>query len=101
MPTALEITNTVQDGVIKAVETSQRWTLGTVRKTAEAFDGFLPEAPKLPLVDRLPTPKQALDAGFNFAERLLAAQRSFVTEVASLTSKTPPVIVTPAKKASA
>jgi len=100
MPTATEITNSVQDGVIKAVETSQRWTLGAVRKTADALDGMLPDPPKLPLIDRLPSPKQAVDTSFAFVERILAAQHSFASEMATLATRGPST-VPPAKKASA
>lgn len=100
MPTALEITNSVQDGVVKAVETSQRWTLGATRKTADTFDGMIPDAPKLPLVDRLPSPQQAVDAGFGFVERILATQRAFASEMAALATRPAPAVPT-AKKAGA
>ena len=36
--TAIEMTEKIQDGVIKAVETSQDWTLGALKSTASAFD---------------------------------------------------------------
>ena len=52
----LDITTTLQDGVLKAVETSQRWTLGALRKTTEAMEGMIPETPKLPLFTACPRP---------------------------------------------
>ncbi len=99
MPTALDITTTLQDGVLKAVETSQRWTLGALRKTTEAMEGMIPETPKLPLVDRLPSPTQAVDTSFDFVERLLSVQRSFTKDVTSLVTKdtASPVVVAPKK----
>ena len=48
MPTATEITETVQDGIMKVVETSQRLTLEALGAAVSTIDGFLPEMPKVP-----------------------------------------------------
>lgn len=84
MTTVLEVTETVQNGVLKVVETSGQWTLGALRTTASAFDGVAPAIPALPYADKLPTPEQVVDTSFRFAERLLGAQRSFVAGLAAL-----------------
>ena len=81
MPTVMELTETVQGGVIKAVEASQRWTLGALRTTTSAFDGAMPKMPTLPFADKLPTPQETIDASYSFAERLMSAQKSFVSEL--------------------
>jgi hypothetical protein len=50
----------------------------------KAFDEFVPESPALPFAELFPSPQQALDATFGFAERLLANQRSFASDLASV-----------------
>jgi|HubBroStandDraft_6_1064221.scaffolds.fasta_scaffold1492111_1 hypothetical protein len=93
--TATELTEKVQDGVLKAVETSQRWTLQALRTTSSAFDGVLPDTSKIPFADKLPTPTETVDMTFAFTGRLLEAQHAFVSSLLEL-SDTARV---PAKKA--
>ena len=93
MTTAAEFTETVQDGILKAIETGQRMTLEAVSVAASTFDGILPERPAVPFTTTLATPQEALDAGFTFAERLLDSQKKFLTEMATIV-----VPATPAKK---
>ena len=99
--TALEITETIQNGVLKVVETGQAWTLGAVRSTTGAFDGMVPDPTWMPLADRLPTPKDAIDQSFTFAERVLEAQRSFLTELVGILPGAPAPAAAPAKKTTA
>ena len=87
MTTVLELTETMQGGVVKAVEASQRWTLGALRTTTSAFDGAMPNMPKMPFADKLPTPKESVDVSFNFAEKLLKAQKSFLSELTTIYDK--------------
>lgn len=98
MPIAIDITESMQNGVLKAVETGQRLTVDAAKVAAATLDGFWPERPATPFADSLPTAQEALDSSFRFAERLLAAQRSFVSELASLTAS-PAAPAAPAKKA--
>jgi hypothetical protein len=86
MTTATEITESVQEGVLKAIETTQRWTLEAFRTAASTFESLVPNRPSLPLADKLPEPKEAVDSGFDFAEKVLASHRSFATELASIGS---------------
>ena len=95
MPTATEITETVQDGIMKVVETSQRLTLEALGAAVSTIDGFMPEMPKMPFAKSIPSPKTTLDTTFKFAERLMASQKSFLTEIATLTE---PVAAPAAKK---
>ncbi len=98
MMTAIEMTEKVQGGVLKAVETSQNWTLGALRSTSSAFDTMKPDAAKLPFADKLPSPGEAVDVTFGFWSKLLDAQHAFVSGVAEI--YTPPTTtVTAAKKA--
>jgi hypothetical protein len=90
---ALELTEKVQDGVVKAVETSQKWTLGAVRSTSSAFDTFRPDTSRIPFVDKLPTPAEAVESSFSFADRLLAAQHAFVSGLVDLSMPESPAPV--------
>ena len=92
--TELEMTKKIQDGVLKAVETSQEWTLGALKTTTSAFDGFQPNLSWLPFADKIPSPTATIDTTFAFAGKLLQAQHSFLAGLAGLaTPATPPVVV--------
>jgi hypothetical protein len=76
--TAIEITEKIQGGVLKAVETSQAWTLGALRSTSSAFDGIKPDPSLIPFADKVPTASETLDVAFGFAGKLLDAQHAFL-----------------------
>ena len=87
--TALEMTEKVQDGVVKVVETTQNWTLGALKSTSSAFDTFRPDMSRIPLVDKLPSPKETVDATFSFAEKLMSAQHAFLSSVVDMSMPEP------------
>jgi hypothetical protein len=89
--TAIEITEKLQGGVLKAVETSQAWTLGALRTTSSAFDGIKPDPSLIPFADKVPTATETLDLAFGFWGKLLDAQHSFLNGVVE-------VYLPPAKK---
>jgi hypothetical protein len=62
---------------------------------------MIPSSPRLPLIDRLPSPTVAVDTSFDFVERLMGAQRAFTMDVASLMAKKPAPPVVTTKKATA
>jgi len=82
--TAIEITEKIQGGVLKAVETSQAWTLGALRSTSTAFDAIKLDASAIPFSDKVPSATETLDVTFSFWGKLLEAQRSFLTGVADV-----------------
>ncbi len=92
--TAVEMTEKVQDGVMKAVETSQRLTLEALRTTTSAFDGVMPDTSKVPFADKLPTASETIDMTFAFTGRLLEAQHAFLSSLVEMSSAP----ATPAKK---
>jgi hypothetical protein len=96
--TALELTEKVQDGVIKVMETSQNWTLGALKSSTSAFDTMKPDPSRIPFADRMPTPSETVETTFSFASRILDAQHAFVTGLVGLTA-TPAAPVVVAKKA--
>jgi len=94
---ALEMTEKVQDGVVKVVETTQNWTLGAMKSTAGAFDTFRPDTTRIPLMDKLPTPSETVESTFAFAEKMLAAQHAFVAGMVEISMPEPTAVVTTKK----
>jgi len=96
MTTVMEMTEAMQDGVLKAIESSQAWTLGALSTTTSAFDSFAIDPAQIPLADKFPTPSEAVASSFDFAQKLLDAQKSFIAGLIDLAPK-PPVEVTSKK----
>jgi len=96
--TAVEMSEKIQDGVLKAVETSQKWTLGALRSTSSAFDTFKPDPSLLPFAEKAPKPAEAIDSAFAFWGKLLDAQHAFLSGVVEIYGK-PAVRATPTKRA--
>ena len=93
--TAIEITEKIQGGVLKAVETSQVWTLGALRSTSSAFDGIKPDPSLIPFADKVPTATETLDVAFGFWGKLLDAQHAFLAELVDVYApKAPAATVT-------
>jgi hypothetical protein len=101
MTTATDITESVQDGVLKAVEVGQRLTIEAVSAAASTMDGFLPTKAMPSLGEGVIEPRQAVDSGFVFLERLLDAQKSFVTELMAIVMPPAPATSGPKKTAAA
>jgi hypothetical protein len=82
--TVIEITEKVQDGVLKAVETSQASTLSALRATSSSFDMIKPDASLFPFAELIPSGTETLEVGFDFVGKLLDAQRSFLAGVVEI-----------------
>lgn len=84
MTTTIEITESIQDGVLKALETSQRLTIEALSAGVSSLEGVMPMRPSVPFANALSTPEEAITATFRFAESLLQSQKSFLTELVSV-----------------
>jgi hypothetical protein len=99
--TAIEVTEKIQDGVLKAVETSQAWTLGALKSTSSAFDSIAikPDPSLVPFSDKIPTASESLDLAFGFWGKLLDAQHTFLAGVVDIYAPSPAKVVpAPVKK---
>ncbi len=96
MTTVMEMTTSMQDGMLKAIESSQAWTLGALSTTTSAFDGMAVDPSQFPMADKLPTATEVLESTFDFAQKLLDAQKAFLFGLVDMAPKTP--APTPAKK---
>lgn len=95
MTSTTEITESLQDGFIKALETSQRLTLEAFGAGMSSLKEVLPTArPAVPFAAALVTPEDAINSTFRFAELLLESQKSFLTEMVELAEP----ITTPVKR---
>jgi hypothetical protein len=95
MTTTIEITETIQDGMLKAIETSQRLTIEALSAGVSSLEGVLPSRPSLPFSSALSTPEETIATTFRFAESLLHAQKSFITELVAVME---PITSTSAEK---
>jgi hypothetical protein len=92
--TPAQVLNTYEKQVIDTVKQGQDLVIQAVKSWADATKGFIPEIPGLPALpslaglpglDALPAPGVLVDGAFAFADKLLAAQRDFVTAVLAAT----------------
>ena len=100
MSAAIKLTESIQDSVLNAVETSQRWTTGAVKAITATLDGFTGPLPTVPFADSLPTPAETIQVSFGFAERLLSATRDFFTDLVAIATA-PATLPAPAAPAPA
>ncbi len=93
MTTATEMTESVQDGVLKAIEVGQRLAVEAVGAAASTIDGVIPtrtSAVATPWAEGLMSPKELIETTFRFTERVLESQRSFLTELVTITTPATP-----------
>jgi len=81
---ATDETKRVQDQVLDAIRQSQEAALHAVSAWSESVAKLapkLPDLPKLPMTDALPTPGEVSDQFFEFAQQLLTSQQDFVQQL--------------------
>ena len=83
-----------QDQILAAVRQSQQAVVEAVAAWAKTVENIIPTTPTLPGSDELPNPDAVVDNAFDFASKLLDAQRDFAHSViaaaAPATTKTQP-----------
>lgn len=83
----------VQDQVLDAIKASQDAVLSAVTTLIEKTAPIAEKLPAAPFADQMPKSVDVLDKTFDFAEKLLASQKEFVTKLVEA--------YTPAAKATA
>ena len=81
MPTkTTDATSAFTDAVVNGVKQGQELAFSGITAwvdlTGKAFS--LPKVDALPFADSMPNPREIVEAGFGFAEELLATQKEFV-----------------------
>jgi len=79
--TVAEITESFEHQVLEALKQYQDLVVEAVRGWAETVEEIVPGRPELPFASQLPRPTEVAANVFDFAEKLLANQREFVTNV--------------------
>ena len=75
-----------QDQVLAAITTTQAAILDGVRTWTSSVASAMPKLPSIPGLDKLPSPSDGIELGFDFATRLLATQREFAMQLLSATA---------------
>jgi hypothetical protein len=81
MATATEMFSALEDQVLETVRQSQEAVVKAVKTWAEAGKSIVPDLPPLPFADQLPNTVDIVENAFDFADKLLAAQRDFAAAV--------------------
>jgi hypothetical protein len=92
----------VQDEILNTVRKSQAAVVEAIQTWAGAVQSITPSLPELnvPFSDKLPRPQDLVSGAYDFAEQLLASQRTFAEDVLKATAPLLPAPHdAPAKKA--
>jgi hypothetical protein len=76
----------VQEQILDTIRKSQEAVTDAIRTWAETVQSITPSLPATPLADKLPKPGELVSDAYDFAERLLAAQRRFAEDVIAATA---------------
>ncbi|HZR48350.1 MAG TPA: hypothetical protein VFB06_02420 [Streptosporangiaceae bacterium] len=73
----------VQDSVLSGIRAGQEAVVGAVKTCVETVQAIAPKlpVPNVPFADRLPRPEGVVARAYEFAETLLASQRTFAEEL--------------------
>ena len=74
---AIESTLAAQDKVLSALRESQTAVVDAVATWAKAVENSVPDLPAIPVASSLPTPEEILKNSYDFAGKVLQAQREF------------------------
>jgi len=84
-----ETTTTTQAAVLDGVQTAQKLVIDGLTNLADLVRPAIDTLPEIPFVQSLPTPAEVVENGFDFAAKLLAAQRDFAAQVAAVLAPQP------------
>ena len=79
-------TQEVREQIMDTIRKSQEAVTDAIRTWAETVQSITPSLPSVPLADKLPKPGELVSDTYDFAERLLAAQRKFAEDVIAATA---------------
>jgi hypothetical protein len=72
-----------RDAQEQTVRSGQQAVAQAARTWAEAVERIAPVAPTFPFSDYFPTPQEIVQTSFDFAERVLKAQREYAETLAA------------------
>src|ERR1700728_1581204 len=71
----------LQDEVLNTVRKSQTVVIEAIHAWASKAQSITSELPSMPSTDTLPKPQELIAGSYDFAEQLLASQRTFAQDV--------------------
>jgi hypothetical protein len=83
MTTLTDAAQASQDQILSTVRQSQQAVVDAVAAWAKAVENVVPPLPAIPGAEELPKPEAVVDNAFDFAQKLLDAQRDFARSVIS------------------
>lgn len=85
-------TQGLQDEILNTVRKSQETVIDALRTWAETIQSITPKIPSVPVpgADKLPKPEELVASAYDFAQQLLASQRTFAEEVIKATASLMP-----------
>ena len=97
---AIEYTQAAQEKTLNALRQSQTAVLDIVETWAKAVENSAQDLPAIPVASSLPTPEEIIKTSYDFAGKVLEAQRDFAQKL--VTAAAPAVkttkVETPAAK---
>lgn len=101
MPSStIEYAKAAQDKTLSALRESQTAVLDVVETWAKAVENSVQDLPAIPVASALPTPEEIIKTSYDFAGKVLEAQREFAQKL--VTAAAPAVktvkVETPAAK---
>ena len=77
----IDYTKTAQDKTLEALTQSQAAVIDVVETWAKAVEGAVQELPAIPVASSLPSLDELISVQFDFAGKVLAAQRDFAEKL--------------------
>jgi hypothetical protein len=90
--TITDLSLAAQENVLGAIDTSKSYVLESVKAWSATTHKLLPEMPTMPgtsAFSDIAGPMEMVSMGYDFAEKLLASQRSFVEDLVEAVAPTP------------
>jgi hypothetical protein len=81
MSTITEAATASQERILATIRQSQQAVVDAVATWAKAVEGIAPAVPAAPGSEQLPKPEAVVENAFDFAQKLLDAQRDFARKV--------------------
>jgi hypothetical protein len=80
---AIEYTKASQDKTLDALRQSQTAVIDVVETWAKAVEKSVQDLPAIPVASSLPTPEEIIKTSYDFAGKVLDAQREFAQKLVS------------------
>lgn len=79
----IDYTISAQDKTLSALRQSQAAVIDVVETWAKAVEGSVQDLPAVPVASSLPSLEEIIQTNFDFAGRVLSAQREFAQKLVS------------------